>query len=109
MTIFLILSALSVIFLVYVLVNFWREARRMNQGTRVMSELGYRGNPNVVAMTHPMSRFTEGGVAVLPRRAVASDAGAQNEQVSRIAKVLPMPAKPAAVRQNAGGAKFGVR
>ena len=80
----------------------------MKPGTRAISGVGYRWNPNVVVITHPISLFAQGGVAVLPLRAAAADSVAQTEPVSRNAKVLNMPAKPAPV-QNARGPKFGVR
>ena len=110
MTIFLILNGLSVVFLVYVLLKFWREGRRMRRRARTVVGVGYPWPTNVV-VAHPVSPFAQGGLAVLPLRAVVPNSLTQNDPGSRSAKILQMSAKPEPVRdsQKPGSAKFGVR
>ena len=110
MAVFLLLNGLSIVFLVYVLLKFWREGRRMKRRVRTVAGVGYRWNPNAVVV-HPVSPFAQGGLAVPPLSAVVLKSPAQNNPGSRNAKVLQMPAQPVPVRdcEKPGGAKLGVR
>jgi hypothetical protein len=55
MTMFLVLNGMAVVFMLYVLVNFWKEGRRTAQGgMRSHQILSTRGiNPEVFTITGP--------------------------------------------------------
>jgi hypothetical protein len=64
MTLFTILNGLGVVFLVYVLVQFWKEGhRQINLATRD-KVIGFwvKDSPTVLVVTHPVS----GGLQVEP-------------------------------------------
>ena len=64
MTLFTILNGLGVVFLVYVLVQFWKEGHRpIKPATRDrIIEFSVRDSPTVLVVTHPFS----GGLQVEP-------------------------------------------
>src|SRR5258705_1430 len=64
MTLFTILNSLGVVFLVYVLVQFWKEGHRpIKPATRDrIIEFSVRDSPTVLVVTHPFS----GGLQVEP-------------------------------------------
>jgi hypothetical protein len=66
MTIFFLLNGLGVVFLLYVLANFWKESHREKDSER-------RYKRDVFVATHPISHNACGGVAVIPVRAPRSD------------------------------------
>jgi hypothetical protein len=67
-TIFLVLNGLGVVFLVYVLANFWREGRRaaVNSDRQDVMEFRGRNWADAVVVTHPISLSAQGGVSVIP-------------------------------------------
>jgi len=70
MTIFLLLNGVGVVFLLYVLANFWKEGHRSNNNARKYpAEYGWRDWANVVVVTHPISHSAQGGLSVIPFRA----------------------------------------
>jgi hypothetical protein len=70
MTIFLILNALGIVFLLYVLANFWKEGRRpKNKARKYAAEFGQREWIDVAVATHPISHCAQGGLSVIPFRA----------------------------------------
>jgi hypothetical protein len=69
MTIFLVLNALGVVFLLYVLANFWKEGRRQKNNVRNYgAEFGRRDWIDVAVLTHPISHNAQGGLSVIPFR-----------------------------------------
>jgi hypothetical protein len=64
MLIFTVLNGLGVVFLVYVLAQFWREGHRpKNAGTwQHAIEFSEKSKPEVIVVTHPIS----GGLQVEP-------------------------------------------
>jgi hypothetical protein len=69
-TIFLLLNGMGVVFLLYVLANFWKEGHRPNNNARkYASEYAWRDWANVVVVTHPISHSAQGGLSVIPFRA----------------------------------------
>jgi hypothetical protein len=69
MTIFLMLNGLGVVFLVYVLANFWNEGRRPRINARkYAAEFGQRDWVDVAVVTHPISHHAQGGLSVIPFR-----------------------------------------
>ncbi len=70
MTIFLVLNGLGVVFLLYVLANFWKEGRRpKNNARKCAAEFGRGDWSDVVVMTHPLSHSAQGGLSVIPFQA----------------------------------------
>jgi hypothetical protein len=69
MTIFFLLNGLGVIFLMYVLANFWKEGRReTDTKRRYANDFMESGVAHVFVFTHPISHSAYGGVAVVPTR-----------------------------------------
>ena len=69
MTIFLVLNGLGVVFLVYVLANFWIEGHRpKNNARKYAAEFGHRDWADVLVVTHPISHSAQGGLSVIPFR-----------------------------------------
>ncbi|MGA7793458.1 MAG: hypothetical protein WCA19_10495 [Candidatus Acidiferrales bacterium] len=67
MTIFFVLNGLGVIFLLYVLANFWKEGHRPQSDARKHAmEFGRLDWADVFVMTHPISHSAQGGVSVIP-------------------------------------------
>jgi hypothetical protein len=76
-TIFLVLNGLAVVFLLYVLANFWLDGHRA--GNRRPTEERMSGVEewgNVAVITHPISPAAQGGLSVIPFR-VAGKIGDQ--------------------------------
>jgi hypothetical protein len=69
-TIFLVLNGLGVVFLLYVLANFWKEGHRpMNGEWKDVMEFRGRNWADVVVVNHPISLSAKGDVSVLPFQA----------------------------------------
>ena len=77
--VFTVLNGLAVIFLLYVLVQFWKEQHRPmkpGRGGQVI-ELSLKSKPTVLVVTHPISTSAHGGICVVSKeanRAVLQDA-----------------------------------
>jgi hypothetical protein len=69
MTIFFLLNGMGVVFLLYVLANFWKEGHRpMNNAPKYAAEYGRRDWANAVVVTHPISNSAQGRLSVIPFR-----------------------------------------
>jgi len=67
MTIFLALNGVGVIFLLYVLAQFWKEGRRHAAEIRKYDEAASaREWVEVLVATHPVSHSAHGGLPVIP-------------------------------------------
>jgi hypothetical protein len=74
-TIFLVLNGLGVVFLLYVLTNFWKEGHRpMSEERRDVMEFRGRNWSDIVVVTHPISLSAQGGVSVIPFQARGREA-----------------------------------
>jgi len=72
MTIFFLLNAMGVIFLSYVLVNFWIEEHRPKKAVRdSRMDFMRRNKPGMFIVIRPASRNTQKGVSVIPTRSRA--------------------------------------
>jgi hypothetical protein len=70
MTIFFELIGMGVVFLLYVLANFWKEGHRPTSDARNCArEFGRRDWANVIVVTHPISHSAQGGLSVIPFQA----------------------------------------
>jgi hypothetical protein len=66
-TIFLILNAMGVAFLLYALVNFWKEAIRAKTDVRpVEFDFMQEEKQSVLVVTRPISPCAQGGGNVIP-------------------------------------------
>jgi hypothetical protein len=70
MMLFTALNGLGVVFLVYVLIQFWKEGHRpMRAAPRDRaSEFSMKDRPTVLVVTHPISHFAHGGLSVVSRQ-----------------------------------------
>jgi len=78
MKMFLLLNGMGVIFLLYVLANFWKDGHQsknpMNSDKpnkndrKYAAKFGRRDWAEVAVVTHPISRAAQGGVSVIPFR-----------------------------------------
>jgi hypothetical protein len=70
MKIFLLLNGMGVVFLLYVLANFWKEGKRTKiEARKYATEFGRRDWVDVFVVTHPISHSAQGGVSVIPFQA----------------------------------------
>ena len=68
--IFTVLNGMGVAFLLYVLVNFWKEGHRPKRAVRQF-EIDFirKDKPEVIFAGHPVSHSAQGGLFVIPLRA----------------------------------------
>lgn len=70
MTIFLVLNGMGVVFLLYVLANFWKEGRRSQTDTRrCATEFVRLRSTDLIVVPQPISHEPHGGLSVIPFRA----------------------------------------
>ena len=83
MMLFTALNGLGVVFLVYVLIQFWKEGhRQMRPVPRDRAiEFSMEDRPTVLVVTHPISHFAHGGLSVVSRQVRLS--GLQDGQLHR--------------------------
>jgi hypothetical protein len=67
MTIFFLLNGLGIVFLLYVLANFWKEGHKPKGNARkYTADYGRRDFAELNALAHPVSRRTQGRLSVIP-------------------------------------------
>ena|SRR5271165_567599 len=67
MTIFLVLNGMGVVFLLYVLANFWKEGHRTgDKGPLYAREFGWRDRAEVFVIKKPISNSEQGALSVIP-------------------------------------------
>jgi len=83
MMIFAVLNGLGVVFLVYVLVQFWKEGHRpIKPAMRDrLIEFPVKDSPTVLVVTHPVSHCAHGGLPVVSSEVWRS--GLQERQLHR--------------------------
>lgn len=94
MTIFFVLIGMGVVFLLYVLVNFWKEGHRPKtavQKSAVRSSLGKQAE--VVVITHPISLSALGGISVIPFPVSNWEEGAKSAPSTTARRTIEMPVK----------------
>lgn len=93
MTIFFVLNGLGVVFLLYVLAQFWNDGHRpRNNARKYAAEFGRRDWAEVVVVTHPISHAAHGGLSMIsfpPRPRALRDKPSQRA-VPRETLELPM-------------------
>jgi hypothetical protein len=75
MMLFTVLNGLGVVFLVYVLIQFWKEGHRPLESAlrHKVIESAEKDTPTVVVVTHPISHFAHSGLSVVSRQVRLSD------------------------------------
>ena len=109
--VFLSLCGLSVAFLVYVLVQFWREEHRNPGGDEPVMVFSRKWNPNLVVVTHPISLSAHGGISVIPLQPQSHVPATEKDCGGGEARVLEMPSirLSHAQRQTARGSRTKAR
>jgi hypothetical protein len=66
--IFTVLNGLGVTFMLYVLLQFWKEGRRAKNTVRPRYGIdrSYTDRPEVFIVTHPISQCAQGGLSLIP-------------------------------------------
>jgi hypothetical protein len=97
MTIFLVLNGLGVVFLLYVLANFWKEGRQDTDRKYAM-EFRQRDWADVLVVTHPISHNAQGGVSVIPFQARGRELGGKPEQRPAAREAVEIPRRRISTR-----------
>jgi len=92
--IFTVLNGMGVAFLLYVLVNFWKEGHRPKKAIRQF-EIDFirKDKPEVIVAAHPVSHSAQGGLFVIPLRARERGLGGRQGHRGPAAKTDEMPIK----------------
>jgi len=71
MMLFTLLNGLAVVFLMYVLIQFWKEGHRSEQpdASERVIEFSVERKPTVVVVTHPISLSAHSGLSAVSSRA----------------------------------------
>ena len=98
MTIFLAVNGVGVIFLLYVLAQFWKEGRRHAADIHKCDEAALgREWVEVLVATHPVSHSAHGGLPVIPFPVRDREYGVGGQQVASRA-VSEFPARRISTR-----------
>jgi hypothetical protein len=99
MTIFLALDGLGVVFLLFVLTNFWREGHRPRNNVRkYAAEFGERECSCVAVMARPISHNAQGGLSVIPFQARKLALGGRLDRKPAARKAIEMPLRRISTR-----------
>ena len=94
MTIFFLLNGMGVVFLLYVLVNFWKEGHRQKKNARkYAAEFGRRDWADVNVVTHPISRSAHGGFSVIPFHARDRNLGGKPAHRTAAREAIEIPVR----------------
>lgn len=92
--IFLALCGVSTAVLVYVLVQFWREALRSQDRSGRATVSGRSSSANLILVTYPVPLSAQGGISVMPVQAPApafAHKSVSDRGILGKARVLEMP------------------
>ncbi len=92
---FTALNGLGVVFLVYVLVQFWKEGRRSKNraATAQVIEFAVKDKPTVFVVMHPISHCAQGGLSVVSSRVHLSSVEGKAIHANAVGGVNEMPVK----------------
>jgi hypothetical protein len=94
MTIFFVLIGMGVVFLLYVLSNFWKDGHQAKSMVREPAARASRGNQaEVVVITHPISHSAQGGLSVIPFSVSSREQGAKSAPSTTARRTIEMPVK----------------
>jgi hypothetical protein len=83
--IFFALNGLGLVFLLYVLVNFWKEGQRAKRAARHHAGAQESRNFEPIIVTHPISHTAQGGISIIPLRPLALAPGSGDSVLSSAA------------------------
>ena len=88
---FLLLNAMGVVFLMYVLANFWKEGSRTTSDTRP-DEFDFmrEERPAVLVVTHLIAHGTQGNGSVIPLQLRERGSAGKQDQQGRLAAICEM-------------------
>jgi len=99
MTIFFALNGVGVVFLLYVLANFWKEGdRRKNNATRYKAKFGQRDSGGVIVVTRPISQAAQGGIYLIPFQSQRQELRDQSSREAISNGTAEWPVKRASTR-----------
>jgi hypothetical protein len=99
MNIFLLLSGLGVVFLLYVLAGFWKEGHRSaNNARKYAAEFGESNWYEVAVVTHPISHNAQGGQSVIPFQARDRNVGGKSEDGQAGHEAVEIPLRKISTR-----------
>ena len=87
MTIFLVLNGMGLVFLLYVLANFWKEGHRLVSNVQ-KNAIQFRSNEgaHLLVVTHPISRSAKEIDSVIPFQAQERIVGKPAYRAASIAR-----------------------
>jgi hypothetical protein len=99
MTIFLVLIGMGVVFLLYVLANFWKDGHRPKTVVQEFEVKPSRGNKaEVVVITHPISISAQGGLSVIPFPIGEREQGGGTSHSTPASRMIEIPVKRFSIR-----------
>jgi hypothetical protein len=99
MTIFYLLNGMGVIFLLYVLANFWNAGHRpKNDAPKDTAASGRGDRDEVIVVTHPISHFAQGGLSVISFQGRDRQFGGKPARRTTAPKATEMPARQISTR-----------
>ena len=102
--IFLTLCGLSVAFLVYVLVQLWREGHQWIAGAEPVTLFHRSRNPELAVLTHRIFLNAHGGTSVIPLHSQTQIPPGSAAPQRKSARILQMPARGQRRGERQGGA-----
>lgn len=97
--IFLALNGLAVAFLLYVLVNFWKEGHQPKNDSQASEPAAkWRDWAEVAVITHPISSAAQGALAVIPFPLAGRKTGTAQEGPVPAGRVRDLAAKRISTR-----------
>jgi len=83
---FTVLNGLGVVFLLYVLMQFWKEERHASRPaeTETLGKLPAKVRPTVLVVTRPLSIRTRRGLSVVSRQASGQPSPAQKSDDTQV-------------------------
>lgn len=96
---FVMLNAMGVVFLIYVLANFWREGSRTKSETRPDEfDFMQEERPAVLVVTHLVAHGTNGSGSVIPLQLRREGFAGSQDQLERSAAIYEMQARRVSVK-----------
>ncbi len=99
MTIFFILFGMGVVFLLYVLVNFWVDGHRQKSfAWEPELEISRKNKAEVIVVTHPISLSAQGGISIIPFPARRDRPQSRPAGAAGVHRTIEMPGKRFSIR-----------
>ncbi|MBZ5642938.1 MAG: hypothetical protein LAO19_09285 [Acidobacteriia bacterium] len=96
---FLLLNAMGVVFLIYVLANFWKEGSRTKSDTRPDEfDFMQEERPAVLVVTHLIAHGTNGSGSVIPLQLRGEVRAGEQDRRDRSTAIYEMQARRVSVK-----------